>query len=311
MSKTRFRSLQDPETLRQLVLALGEGIYITNDRGEILDANPAFLEIFGVGSLEELGRYRAQDLYIEPELRRRQLEALARDGEVRDFELQIRRPDGEVRTLLDTCYTIRDPEGDGQLCHGILVDITRRKQLEEKLQELSRRDPLTGCFNRRFLTEIPQRWAEEGGGWGVLVLDIDDFKHYNDEYGHRAGDEVLVRTSRFLLGKARSEDAVVRMGGDEFAVLLRHARKEDLSEVARRFRDEADQAGLVPFSLGWATRRSGETLEQTIDRADLHLLDRREREGRPDRHYRRADDPPPAPFGAGGEEDGAKPDPRG
>jgi diguanylate cyclase (GGDEF)-like protein/PAS domain S-box-containing protein len=311
MSTTRFRSLHDPETLRLLVLALGEGIYITNDQGEFLDANPAFLEIFGVGSLEELRRYRAQDLYVDPELRGRQLAALARDGEVRDFELQIRRPDGDVRTLLDTCYTIRDPDGDGQICHGILVDITRRKQLEEELQELSRRDPLTGCFNRRFLAEMTERWAEEGGGWGVIVLDVDDFKRYNDEYGHRAGDEVLVRTSRFLLGKARAEDAVVRMGGDEFAVLLREARGEDLAEVARRLQGEAGRAGLVPFSLGWATYRSGETLEQTIDRADLLLLDRREQEGRPDRHYRRAGDPPPDPPGAGDDEDGTQPAPRG
>ena len=87
MSQGRFQSLQDPETLRLFIENLREGIYITNDAGEILDANPACLEIFGVSSVEELRSHRAQDLVVDPAQRTREMELLAREGEVREFEL--------------------------------------------------------------------------------------------------------------------------------------------------------------------------------------------------------------------------------
>src|SRR5437870_3690095 len=146
----RFRTLSDPESLRQFARNLREGIYITTRDGRILDANPAFLEMFGVRSLEELDGYNAADLIVDPERRQQQLELMDRDGSVRDFELTIRRPDGEVRYVVDTFYSIRDDHGE-ELLHGILVDITSRKTLEARLLEMSTHDALTGALNRRYL----------------------------------------------------------------------------------------------------------------------------------------------------------------
>jgi diguanylate cyclase (GGDEF)-like protein/PAS domain S-box-containing protein len=276
----RFRSLQDPETLRQLVDRLGEGIYITNERGEILDANPACLEILGVSSLEELRRYRAEDLFADPASRGVEKDVLARDGVLREFEFQIRRPDGEERTVLDTSYTVRDPDTGEMLYHGILVDITSRKELERRLQEMSIRDPLTGCYNRRHLADLARRLNGTAEVWGAIVIDIDHFKAYNDERGHQAGDEVLVSLARFLLRNARGEDAVVRMGGDEFALLLVGLPDPDAAGVARRLKESAAGTDLPAFTLGWAVRREDECLEQTIHRADQGLLAARTRERR-------------------------------
>src|SRR4051794_41983061 len=98
MSQGRFQSLQDPETLRLFIENLREGVYITNEAGEILDANPACLEILGVSSLEELRRHRAQDLFADPAQRDREMGLLADAGEGREPELTLRRPDGEGRT---------------------------------------------------------------------------------------------------------------------------------------------------------------------------------------------------------------------
>lgn len=280
MGENRFRSLEDPDTLRQLVRQLREGIYITNQAGEILDANPACLEMFGVSSLAELRRYQAQDLYTDPSQRSREAEILARDGELRDFEIRLRRPDGEERTVLDTCYSVQDPATGQILHHGILVDITRRKQLEDSLQELSRRDPLTGCYNRRYLTGIADRCADPQTRWGAILVDIDNFKIYNDEHGHQAGDDVLMAVSRFLIRHVRAEDAVIRMGGDEFLVLILGEAAADCAEAAARLQDKAAEEAVIPFSLGWAVREEGERLEQTIDRADHQLLHIRLRERR-------------------------------
>lgn len=271
MTQGRFRSLEDPETLRLFIQNLREGIYITNAAGEILDANPACLEIFGVSTVDDLRTLRAQDLLADPAQRAQEAELLAREGEVREFELVIRRPDGEERTVLDSCHAVRDAETGQVLYHGILVDISGRKQLESRFHEASLRDPLTGCYNRRFLLEVEKRLASFET-WGTIVVDVDNFKEYNDDFGHQKGDEVLMKVSRFLQQNARSEDAVVRMGGDEFLLLLLGASARYVAEVGQRLRLTAAERGVPSFSLGWANRHGAETLERTIDHADRELL---------------------------------------
>src|SRR3982751_1485658 len=130
MHRSRYSSLADPDSLREFARNLGEGIYITTPGGQILDANPAFLETFGVASLAELSKMTAFDLFVDPAQRELELRLLERDGRVREFEFQVRRPDGEVRWVLDSSYIVRDPETGERFCHGVLVDITARKQLE-------------------------------------------------------------------------------------------------------------------------------------------------------------------------------------
>jgi diguanylate cyclase (GGDEF)-like protein/PAS domain S-box-containing protein len=131
---SRLRSLADPETLRTLVANLREAFYVSNLRGDVLDANQAFLQMLGIESLEQLERYTAFDLFVDPEQRVRELELLSCHGAVREFEFQIRRiSDGSIRTVLDACTALRDPESDDVLFHGILVDITDRKEAEERL----------------------------------------------------------------------------------------------------------------------------------------------------------------------------------
>ncbi|HEV7508710.1 MAG TPA: PAS domain-containing protein [Thermoanaerobaculia bacterium] len=271
MNQGRHRSLDDPETLRQFIANLREGIYITTQEGEILDANPACVEIFGASSLEELKRFRVQDLYANPERRGEETDQLAREGRVREYELVLRRPDGVERTVLDTCNSVIDPETGEVLYHGILVDITHRKLMETRFHEQSLRDPLTGCFNRRFLKEVEKKLGTLDT-WGAIVVDVDNFKEHNDAYGHQKGDEVLVRISRFLMQNARVEDAVVRMGGDEFLLLLLGTSALVVAEVGQRLRDTAGELGIPPFSLGWANRHGNESLEHTIDHADRELL---------------------------------------
>ncbi|MFY9823612.1 MAG: sensor domain-containing diguanylate cyclase [Thermoanaerobaculia bacterium] len=271
MSQGRYRSLDDPDTLRQFIANLREGIYITSREGRILDANPACVEIFGASSLEELKRLRVQDLYVDPGRRGEEAEQLARDGMVREYELVLRRADGQERTVLDSCNAIEDPETGEILYHGILIDISHRKALETRFHEQSLRDPLTGCFNRRYLKEVQKRLGALDT-WGTIVVDVDNFKEHNDKYGHQKGDEMLVRISRFLIQNARAEDAVVRMGGDEFLLLLVGASARFVAEVGQRLRDTAGELGIPSFSLGWANRHGAESLERTIDHADRELL---------------------------------------
>lgn len=267
-----YRSLKDAVTLAELVQNLGEGIYITNSEGEVLDANPAFLEMVGISSLGDLKRVRVQDL-IDAGVREREIALVDQNGSIRNVELKLTRRDGQVRTVLDTGYVCRDPHTGEKLYHGILVDITARKELETQLLELSIRDPLTGCYNRRHLS-VAERLCEQDptGEWGCIYIDIDHFKEFNDRHGHIEGDTVLVKMSRFLMRNVRAEEPVIRIGGDEFLIVLSGANADATKRVANRLRDAAPTSAPVAFSLGFASRVDSESFESTMHKADQHLL---------------------------------------
>jgi len=269
---SRFSRLDDAEALRRFVRDLREGIYVIDEAGRIVDGNPAFLEMLGVASLEEARKKKSTDFIVDASRRAAELDLLERDGTVRDFELEIRRGDGEIRTVIDTAYLCVD-SGTGEVyTQGILIDITDRKRLEDRLLDQSLRDPLTGCWNRRYLAEFTARHADAGGSWGCIMIDVDHFKHYNDEFGHEAGDAVLNRIARFFMRATRAEESTVRMGGDEFLLLLDGAGAQATENASRRLTFMAERELLAPFSLGWAAREDGESLQKTIARADHRLL---------------------------------------
>jgi diguanylate cyclase (GGDEF)-like protein len=108
--------------------------------------------------------------------------------------------------------------------------------------------------------------------WGCIYLDIDHFKQFNDTNGHAEGDNILVKMARYLMRHVRAEEAVVRVGGDEFLVVLCDAGEEQTKQVASRLRATALSSAPAQFSMGWAARRVGEPFEQTMQRADRRLL---------------------------------------
>jgi diguanylate cyclase (GGDEF)-like protein len=129
----------------------------------------------------------------------------------------------------------------------------------EELRELTRRDELTGLYNRRgfnaFLTAAIENAARDDHCVAVVVVDLDDFKSVNDGHGHPCGDELLRQTASRLLGTSRGSDCVCRIGGDEFALVLANATVADAEIVARRI----EQAlGESPFRLP-----SGDEVTQT------------------------------------------------
>ncbi len=117
-------------------------------------------------------------------------------------------------------------------------------QLREKLRDQAIRDPLTGMFNRRYFEETAERELRraesEGVSAGVIMIDIDHFKRFNDQHGHDAGDTVLKKVALVIESRTRIEDIACRYGGEEFVVLLPKiqpetglARAEELREAVR------------------------------------------------------------------------------
>ena len=121
-------------------------------------------------------------------------------------------------------------------------------KLRETLHNQSVRDPLTHAFNRRYMEEtlvreLP-RARRKGGHVGMLMLDIDHFKQFNDSHGHAAGDLILARLSVQLQSHVRGEDIVCRMGGEEFLMILPDANLE-----VTRLRAEAVRAAVETMSI--------------------------------------------------------------
>ena len=269
----RTANLDDAEMLRAFVRNIGAGIYVTTPDGKFLDANATLLDILGVDSLDALRERHVEDFLVDPSLRTRALETVSREGGARDVEVEIRRSDGSTRTVLVTTYALRSTR-TGEVSHyGILVDIASRKRVVDDLVEQSLRDPLTGCYNRRYLATVERRAsAHPGESWGCIIVDIDHFKQFNDRFGHQAGDRALVKMARFLMRHVRAEDAVVRLGGDEFVVLLAEADGERVQQVVGRLQRSALRSAPVEFSVGWAVRYPRENLTKVLGRADKNLL---------------------------------------
>lgn len=121
-------------------------------------------------------------------------------------------------------------------------------QLRETLHQQSVRDPLTGLYNRRYLEETMVREEARAkrlrSTLGVILLDVDHFKQFNDTYGHGAGDRVLQSVGRLLRGRVRAEDVVCRYGGEEFVVVMPGASLDVVQGRAETLRREASHFAL-------------------------------------------------------------------
>lgn len=148
-----------------------------------------------------------------------------------------------------------------------LRDITLQKEAQNALQDLAAKDGLTGIANRRSFDEALetewQRAMRKKHPLTLLMVDVDHFKHYNDNYGHQAGDTCLKRIATAMANAPlRAYDLVARYGGEEFAIILPEVTIEGAQAVAERIRlaveqlgipDTTSEGGVVTISIGAAT----------------------------------------------------------
>jgi len=154
-----------------------------------------------------------------------------------------------------------------------------------RVQELSTRDELSGLVNRRHMLELleqeRQRCVRSGRTFCVALIDIDHFKQVNDATGHAAGDDVLRAFARESMAVVRMADVLARWGGDEFVLMLSDARaslaRAGLERLRERIASLAIRAGgrdlRITLSIGLTEHIAGETVPQTLDRADRALYE--------------------------------------
>jgi diguanylate cyclase (GGDEF)-like protein len=152
----------------------------------------------------------------------------------------------------------------------------------DQLLVLARKDPLTGVGNRRALDEklrdVCAAQTRANVPASLILLDIDNFKGFNDEFGHAAGDQILVRLTEIIDLRIRITDGLYRIGGEEFVVVLDGQEKEKARRLAEQLRtlveaNELAPAGSVTISLGVAELGHGELPAQWLKRADVALYE--------------------------------------
>jgi diguanylate cyclase (GGDEF)-like protein/PAS domain S-box-containing protein len=204
--------------------------------------SPQIEEILGITPHEYLADPDLWTSMLHPDDRARALETYVQgreSGEPFSFEYRLIARDGRVVWFQDSALVLCGPDGTPASIHGVMLDITERKEAEERLTFLAFHDNLTGLPNKSMFDELLgralARARRSNHGVAVLALDVDNFKLVNDSLGHEAGDRLIVQVADRLEAATRETDLVARQGGDEFLLLIADIeRDEDGKDGAER-----------------------------------------------------------------------------
>ncbi len=158
-------------------------------------------------------------------------------------------------------------------------------EMQHKYQRFATTDALTGLRNRGWLDDVFDREIKRSERdqlpLCLIMIDVDNFKQYNDGYGHLAGDKVLIKVAEAIRSPLRPNDLVARFGGEEFVVLLPETTIENAKVIAERLRKNVSKADMgkldekklpgITVSLGIATRQPGYSLDMMIASADVAM----------------------------------------
>ena len=254
-----------------------EGILITDAGANIIDVNDTFEHLTGYSRAEVLGRnprfLSSSEHTVE--FYRAMWSDLDRHGFWRG-ELINRRKDGTRYIQQTGISAVKDKHGRVRNYIGLSSDISALKESQDRLEQMAYFDALTGLPNRRLLSDrLNQAIGHAGRSTRLLAicyLDLDGFKPINDQWGHAAGDMLLIDAARRLMANVRAGDTVSRLGGDEFVVLLGNLAHFDECEIAlERIRTALNQ----PFQLRNGEARISASMGVTLyplDGADPDML---------------------------------------
>ncbi|HSB64546.1 MAG TPA: sensor domain-containing diguanylate cyclase [Thermoanaerobaculia bacterium] len=214
------------------------GMYRTTPDGVILECNAAFARLLGRESPDELQGRTFFDLCFDPAESVAMKERASEQRMLVNHEICLRRSDDAPVWVVVNENALENDAGLA-VKEGSLVDVTDRRQGEERSRFQASHDPLTGLPNRLLFWDRlslamlqAQRHRER---LAVMFLDLDHLKEINDGLGHSAGDDVLVKVAERLRSCLRGNDTVARLGGDEFLFLLPDVSKEsDVAALARK-----------------------------------------------------------------------------
>jgi diguanylate cyclase (GGDEF)-like protein/PAS domain S-box-containing protein len=299
--------IRSEQAYRTLFENMPIGLYRTLVDGSLLEVNPALINMFGYPDRSTLLERKAQDLYASPASNERFKAEISKKGTLSAFTSEFHRYDQQTFWAEDYVHTICDKAGNPLYYEGSLVNISERKQAEDKLrnanksleaahcelqqmfaheQVLARTDGLTSLYNRRYFFELASREFSATIRYQrpltIILFDVDDFKQANDTFGHALGDTVLIQVAQTTATQVRDVDILARYGGDEFIILLPQTGTQQAFLIAERIRESVatmrlatdDSPFIVTLSIGVAETvhtPHDASIEDAIRRADKAL----------------------------------------
>ncbi|WP_210545339.1 bifunctional diguanylate cyclase/phosphodiesterase [Rhodoferax sp. PAMC 29310] len=238
----------------------GEGITITDARGRIVELNDTFTAITGSSREEALGQSSEilRSGHHDDEFFGSIWREVHRRGHWQG-QIWNKRKNGEIYAQRTTVSAVLYENGVAQNYVGLISDITELKRHQSELERAAHFDSLTGLPNRLLLADrlshAMNQCQRQNHSLAVVYLDLDNIKEVNDEYGHAAGDALLIEVSRRMKIALREGDTLTRLGGDEFvAVLSNLSEPDDGIPVLERLL----QAAAVPVTVSTAPDEQGE-----------------------------------------------------
>ncbi len=306
------QSLRDAETRFHAFMKHSPcAAFIKNENLRYVYINSRFETMYQTTSAQVMGKSDSEIFPGPNALRHQESDArVLETGESVELVESVERPDGFLREFLTLKFPFLDSSGQRML-GGVTLDVTPQKAIERTLSdqlglaerlnaemasrsrsleqvnallmEQATTDSLTGLRNRRAFFEALQAALSESNRHdrplSVLMLDVDDFKSYNDDFGHPAGDVVLCEVANILMSHARAHDLAARYGGEEFVVLLPNASDDEAAAAASRLLEAIAQhpwplrpitASFGVASLVMGERMDAQLLMEGADRALYH-----------------------------------------
>jgi diguanylate cyclase (GGDEF)-like protein/PAS domain S-box-containing protein len=233
------------ERYRRMYENAVQGMFQSTLSGKLLRANPSYARVLGYNSFQELlaTEHDLSALYFDPEDRQQMLVALQSGGRLENYEVKLKRKDGQPVWLLFNVRLTEDDDGK-PVIEGIIVDNTAKKlaeeelrKSEEKFRRLSILDNLTGLYNTRYmykaLADLIAESEASGMPFSLIFLDMDNFKHVVDTYGHLNGSRTLQEVAATIQSVLIEPAFGVAYGGDEFVVALPGFTKKQAAKKAR------------------------------------------------------------------------------
>ena len=230
------------ENLAAILESVGEGVYGVDKKGRITFMNPAALKLLGRHDVKPLlGKIADKAFHLNRQNMVRDLlkEAYCSGEQLQGWETQFRHQSGKEIPVDCTLYPLLvNGKQEGSVI--AFRDISERKMMEEKLRWQATHDHLTGLYNRRYFESYLEKEinnVKRSGIMSALVyLDIDRFKYVNDTAGHEIGDQLLIDLSQVINRNLRRLDIAARVGGDEFALVLKNVDESMALSIADEIR---------------------------------------------------------------------------
>ncbi len=274
---------------------LHDGLYFVDRERRIIYWNKAAEQISGFQATEVLGRSCADNILTHVNDMGQllchglcPLAATIKDGSPREAEVYMHHKDGHRIPVSVRTSVLKDDFGNIVGGVELFTDISNLKASELRVKELEKLallDKLTQLANRNYLEkELESRFQEHlryNVPFGVLFMDIDHFKRFNDTYGHDVGDEVLKFVAQTFISSSRPFDLYGRWGGEEFIGIIRNISEKDLLQHGNKIRmliqnsylAKGDDKLHVTISLGATMITDDDNIDSLIKRADTLLYE--------------------------------------